>query len=560
MLFQKGQIYNKRLSIGILVSSCILCLAPFIDKAFNIDDPLFVWVAKQIHANPFDFYGFSVNWYGVEMPVSDITKNPPLASYYIALIAYWFGWSEVALHAAFLIPACAVVLGTYLLALEFCQRPLLAALAGMVTPVFLLSATSVMCDVLMLSLWVFSVYCWRRGILVNSYGYLLTASVLITACSLTKYFGMALIPLLIAYSVVEKKKIGIWVVFISFPIVILVCYQWITYVLYGKGLLLDAGAYAMSFRKTFNVEIISNVVNGLSFIGGCILIALFYAPILWKIGRMLISLLLIAMILLLLMRYELLIDYPIAGADGINWLFVCQLPLFVTAGVFFLFITVSDLLKNRDADSMLIFMWVTGTFIFTSLINWSVNGRSILPIVPVAGILVVRGLEQSQRSRRLQTQWFLYIPLVPVLLIALLVTRSDYRSANISRTAAMTIHEIYKKIPATMWFEGHWGFQYYMDKIGGVKAIDYEKPTLLKGDFVVIPSNNTHLKPVYNYMGTLIGNFNYDAVGFLTTMSKKSGAGFYSDIAGPLPFAFTSENSENFNVYRLLINKKTRFN
>jgi len=37
-------------------------LAPFLNKAFHIDDPLFIWMAQQIAKHPFDHYGFYVNW------------------------------------------------------------------------------------------------------------------------------------------------------------------------------------------------------------------------------------------------------------------------------------------------------------------------------------------------------------------------------------------------------------------------------------------------------------------------------------------------------------------
>ena len=87
----------------------IVCLIPFVNKAFHIDDPLFIWSAKQIQTSPADFYGFSVNWYGWNMPMAEVTKNPPVACYYIALVASLFGWSEVAMHTAFLIPAVAMV-------------------------------------------------------------------------------------------------------------------------------------------------------------------------------------------------------------------------------------------------------------------------------------------------------------------------------------------------------------------------------------------------------------------------------------------------------------------
>ncbi|HEX9286350.1 MAG TPA: hypothetical protein VF999_03675, partial [Thermoanaerobaculia bacterium] len=40
-----------------------LFLLPFVGKAFHVDDTLFLKAARQIREHPFDFYGFSVNWY-----------------------------------------------------------------------------------------------------------------------------------------------------------------------------------------------------------------------------------------------------------------------------------------------------------------------------------------------------------------------------------------------------------------------------------------------------------------------------------------------------------------
>jgi hypothetical protein len=59
-------------------------LAPFLAKPFNIDDPLFIWVAKNIQAHPLNPYGFNVNWFGTVTPMWLATENPPVACYYIA--------------------------------------------------------------------------------------------------------------------------------------------------------------------------------------------------------------------------------------------------------------------------------------------------------------------------------------------------------------------------------------------------------------------------------------------------------------------------------------------
>ena len=129
--------HSQLRSYVFLTVALFACLLPFSGKAFNIDDTLFVYVARQITQHPLDPFGFKVNWFLDAVPMAYETKNPPFASYYIAAAASFVGWSERALHLAFLLPALAVVWGTYRLAQRFTNSPLLAAAATLLTPAFL---------------------------------------------------------------------------------------------------------------------------------------------------------------------------------------------------------------------------------------------------------------------------------------------------------------------------------------------------------------------------------------------------------------------------------------
>ncbi|MGH7227421.1 MAG: ArnT family glycosyltransferase, partial [Gemmataceae bacterium] len=190
----------------VAVLICLGCLTPFVNKAFTIDDPLFLWAAQHIQQHPFDPYGFEVNWYIHPERMADVTKNPPLACYALALAGWLFGWSEIALHTAFLLPAAGAAWGTYRLAEKLCGRPLLATLVAVLTPVFLVSSTNVMCDTMMLCFWVWSLVCWRRGL--ERPRWLIVAGILISLCALTKYFGVSLIPLLFAYTLLRRRRVG----------------------------------------------------------------------------------------------------------------------------------------------------------------------------------------------------------------------------------------------------------------------------------------------------------------------------------------------------------------
>ncbi|OGW51539.1 MAG: hypothetical protein A2Y81_07885 [Nitrospirae bacterium RBG_13_43_8] len=534
-----------------LIIIIIICLAPFVDKAFHIDDPLFLWTAKHIQNHPLDFYGFSVNWYGTEMAMSDITKNPPLASYYIAIVASIIGWSEIALHLAFLIPAIGAILGTYLLARQFCLQPAAAALSGMLTPVFLVSSTNVMCDTMMLAFWVWAVYFWVQGLGKNKSHFLFLSALFISASALTKYYGVSLIPLLFLYSIFKRRSVGRWAFFLLIPVIILAGYQWATFVLYGKDLLIDAISYTSGVRQAESTGIFSKGLIGLAFTGGCLISVLFYSPLIWSKRVMAIGVFLIALSALTLPLIKTIGTFQLHDGNGVRWGIVIQFCLFAVAGVSLLALAALDLWKRRDAISLLLFMWIFGTFVFASFINWTVNGRSILPMAPAAGILLMRRISQQSESSQPGSHRAAYWPLIPAVLISLLVTWSDYTLANTARSAAFVIHNKYKSHDSTLWFQGHWGFQYYMESVGG-KAFDLKYSELTRGDIVIIPLQGTNLYPLHPDYAKLHQQIQFYPCRWLTTISHSTGSGFYSHFYGPLPFAAGSVPFEEYYVFSVI--------
>src|SRR5437588_827282 len=175
------------------VALCVLaCLLPFINKAFHIDDPLFLWTAERVRVAPLDFYGFRVNWFGLVMPMTDATANPPLMGYFLALGSLVGGWSEISLHLFALIPAVALGIGSYRLAATYSAKPLLAAVLLVITPGFLVCATSLMCDVLMAAFWVWAILLWEQGLKERKFKFLICAALLGGGCALSKYSGLSL--------------------------------------------------------------------------------------------------------------------------------------------------------------------------------------------------------------------------------------------------------------------------------------------------------------------------------------------------------------------------------
>jgi 4-amino-4-deoxy-L-arabinose transferase-like glycosyltransferase len=578
--------------IGSLALLTILFLLPFSDKAFHIDDPVYVWVAQQIHRNPLDFYGFEIYWQGAVCPVWAFNKNPPGTSYFIALAASLVGWSERALHLAFLVPAVGAIVGTYLLAKRMCPYPFTAALTVLVTPVFLISSTQLMCDTLLLCFWVWGVVLWIDGLEQSRIVSLVAAGTVMAVACLIKYPGINLVLLLFAYSLCYRRSIGWWMAPLVIPIAALAAYDLYTASLYGNGNFTTAmhvGASALE-RTTF--------VNGLTalvFLGGCVSPVLFYLPWLCS-GRQLLA---IGLVLILVVG-----GVPLLGShrgldlkteEGVVWLASIPIGVFACAGGLILGLATENLWKSRDSQALLLWLWIFGVFAFAGFVNWTINGRSILPLVPAASILLMRRIGNVRGLFTFNKAHSRVLAVLPAAAFAMMPTYGDYRLANSARTAARELKKIYSTETQQLWFRGHWGFQWYIQSEGAIPAgprvaslqrggplvrRDRASPLLRSGDVLILPENNPHVTgllilpakksevdiPLPIVAGDrlhpaplgqagpllLVGETRVHTfpVSRFTTTSRKNGAGFYSNYWGPLPYAFGRARPELYYAVR----------
>jgi len=555
-LQQHSPYWTSLRSYLLLGLATLACLLPFSGKAFHIDDPLFVWTAQQVAHHPFNPYGFHVVWYVTDMPMSAITKNPPLSSYYGALVGIAAGWSERALHMGFLLPALALVLGTYRLAERFTASPLIAAAAMLVAPGFLVSATGVMCDVMMLALWIWAVIFWLQGIDSGKPLHFVASSVLIAACALTKYFGASLILLLTAYSFLKQRRAGTWVWYLLIPVASLMGYQFWTKALYGRGLLWDAAQYARSPEHVDQASRFTSGLVGLSFLGGCALPILCCAPFLWHRRQLILGSLAGALAGLAVSRHWLA---PLIHNPEQHWTWIAaQFGFYVAGGISVLGLAVADYRKHYrgqgNADSALLALWVLGTFLFAAFLNWTVNARSLLPLLPAAAILLARRLDEDEirvaRARWPSGIWTLKLafPLALSAIVSLTIAWGDMAFADSGRNMAGLVHRQTQNQAGSVLFEGHWGFQYYMQRFGA-RPVEYDKFAFQTGDLVVIPENTTSTFPIAPQFVSTQQILQIDPRAHAATMAL--GAGFYSSVWGPLPFSFVRVPSEPYLVVGL---------
>jgi hypothetical protein len=536
-----------------LTFAVIACLVPFSGRAFHVDDTLFVWAAQQIAKHPLDPYGFEITWDATRTPMSDVTQNPPLASYYLALIARFAGWSERALHLGFLLIALALVLGTYRLATRFTRSPLLAALCALLTPGVMVSAASVMCDTMMLALWVWAALLWIEGLETGKRWLLIVSSVLMGASALTKYFGVSIVLLVLAYSLFRLRRVGFYLVVLLIPVALLPGYEWWTDNLYGHGLLQTAAEFARSQRAGTNGSSLAMLAVGLSFVGGCSLMGLCFGPFVWSRKQIAIGIVVGGIVSWAVVAGWIDMGLRVGHGPDNPWLTGVQLLFCIAGGFSILGLAVKDLAQKRDAESLFLGLWVGGTFFFAGFVNYAVNARSVLPLIPAAAILVARQLDLAAplSGRR---QMLVAIALVVSMMVSFWITYADSELADSARHASALVFEKTHGKGGKLFFEGHWGFQYYM-QAGGAEPLDLSNPQATSGDFVVIPHNNIQTRSLEPSMLDSEQALDLPLKSGASTISSQLGAGFYSSYWGPLPFAFGRVPMERYELSHLLFQR-----
>lgn len=540
------QRWHVRRPMLLLAALTLACLLPFVAQPPHIDDPLFIWTAEHIAENPLDFYGFSANWFGTEAPMIQNMKNPPLASYYLAIVGSVFGFHTVVMHLAMLLPAVLTVWGVAALADRLHLDPFLSGCLTLAMPVFLMSATMLMCDIMLLACWTWGVAFWVDGIQRRKSAPQAAAALCMALAVVIKYFGVALAPLLLVYALAERKKVGWWILWFAVPLATLVAYEAWTSHQYGAGLLADAAMYSANARAHARSDLnFETSFVAVLFLGGCLIGVLAYAPRLWALPWLVAIIVLICLVSVVsVSRGWLDAESVITTIHGQReqTILVIHVLLMVGAGLTVLALVVSDLKAHRDACSLLLALWVGGTFAFAGFLNWTIAGRSILPMVPAVALLVARGIERTSLLRGPRRWCADYGGVLFGIIVGLLGTWGNYEQSVTAYKAAHEVATKYLNEGNHLWFEGHWGFQFELQRLGA-QPLNYEDVDFAKGDFVVIPAYNTNLWELSGGVASTREVIEIPHRAPIATMRGPLYAGFYASVVGRLPYILLGQIS-----------------
>ena len=172
----------------------------------------------------------------------------------------------------------------------------------------------------------------------------------------------------------------------------------------------------------------------------------------------------------------------------------------------------------------------------------------MLPLIPASAILLARRLDENPLNPGGLWNARLAVPLALSLVASLSVAWGDTAFANSERNMASLINERLQAQAGSILFQGHWGFQYYMQQFGAHPA-ERNKLAFQTGDVMVTPENANNTFPIAAPFVSSEETLVTDPHAYAATMAR--GAGFYSSVWGPLPFSFGRVPAERYRVVHL---------
>lgn len=532
--------------LSILVITVLLLTVPFINMAFHWDDRDFIEQARVAAKDPLKFHFEDYSARGQFIKKYPF-RHPPLTSWYLGPILRVGGESEPLLHSAYLIFPLIATVSMYFLSRRFTRRPLVTTLLFIFTPGFLVMSHTLMGNLPGVSFWLLASALFIWG-LDRCDWKLLSASGLATAASILIFAqGITILPILFIYAALNRKiNLRVFAAFLI-PAIIYASWRYYFSSRYGRP-------PAISYRVDISSE--NQLRSVFVFIGGSIIFPL--ALIITFLRRKLDFLVAFALVPPLVTWAS----FYIMAKDDLSVLVGVQLAILAVAGYCILYGMFSrsvaeawEFLKDRKAptDTIFLMVWflsVAAMYAGTTTVPF-VAVRHMLPLFAPVILVFMRETESLWHNGEGLRKTFILITLVLTLAGGLSVSIADYRLAGVYRSVAQQAGQEYADSPVKVWSLGEFGMRYYMEKEGfeylGVKS------TAKPGDVVYYSEVNGRgvVAPLPEGYYKTLSRWDVEDEFPLRSMNPWSGAGFYGNLMGPLPFNFGTGKLDEISINEL---------
>lgn len=547
-------------SVSLLLCISFFCFLfiPFLNKAYHIDDAVWMDFARMVAWNPLKTapapYPFMGGMLTDFVPYDG--SHPPLVLYYMKLIMALFGDREIVMHSAFLIfPALAVVSLAGLTALLFPdakRSAMLVPLFAMAIPAFLVNAHNVMTDVPTLAMLLAALFWYCSAIEGDQTSHAYAGGLFLAASVFSSYQMVVFIPLIFLYAWKRKRLNRPFVFSLFFPVLVLVIWGFLIYNAFGIIPLLKSNIAASTqdlaseLGRGYSLSVLwERVVSILANLGTSLFFVYFvYAVVARKVIRVA-GMLLLGTVLCYLV---------LSRSSYYSFFHLLLLSSLIAAGLLLLVEAVVLTLRPQDTGSRaFLLIWaftVIGYNIF--ILPWG-SARYMLPAVPPLVILFLGGLDWDfrRKTRGIAVSLLLFLSAA----FGFSSSYADFVHADTYRKFAQEVNH-YRSVRSgslTVWYIGEWGMRYYMDRIGArYLQRDSREPEI--GDVLALPEMPIFWDPHISLIPRLKLRVvkEYPGSFSLKLFHRGSRAGFYSHHWGLLPFTYSAEPQETFQIWEVM--------
>ncbi len=546
-----------------------LTTLPFAAKAVHIDDVYFLEIAGNVLKDPLRPFAGAEALEDIDYRVFAQAgrcpdtfasmSHPPLVSYVMALVARLDGgFRELPLHLAFDLFALGAALAMYDLAKRFTRPSLVTTLLLVSSPVFVISAQSLMTDMPALALSLAALALFIRGTDRSLGPALLLSGVLAGLAILTRYSALLVLPLLCAYAVAQGRVRKAW------PALLGVCAVlglWVAQNLVVHGelhIVASARHYRLFYAgRGFDwTGLLNNTLGDMSGLGGTSFIAavlLLATGLCRRVVTFALGLFAAAMVFVVrpagIERLDL---YSVLEVIAVAASFAGGVLLLVEASwveALWPASSATRVVGAGERDSIFLAAWLLLSIGGALLLLPFGTARYLLPVLPPLWIVLVRRFwDRDPAPARIRTAAGLVIAQGLALSLVLGTVDQDY--AGRYRDLAARMRESYPN--RTVWFVGEWGFRYYMGQAGGryLKSTD-DSPQL--GDIVVRPliAGMHEMSPPLLARTSLVEQLPLRGRWPIRLMNFEAKAGYYSHHWGYLPWAVSNAPLEIVDVFEV---------
>ncbi|VTT97248.1 Uncharacterized protein OS=Fibrisoma limi BUZ 3 GN=BN8_03996 PE=4 SV=1: PMT_2 [Gemmataceae bacterium] len=473
---------------GLLAAPWVLALVVTVANAAKpvlIDDAAYLAYARQVAAHPGDPYGFVMFWWTVPEPAMTVLV-PPVVPYWLAINVAAFG-EHPWLLKLWLYP--------FVWALGWALRDLLRRFARgaetRVLPLLMLSpavlpTVNLMLDLPALGLGLAAVAVFARAADRSSWPLAAAAGALAALAMQTKYTALLVPPALLWYGVTHR---GIRLALVAVAVSVAGFAAWEGFLVakYGQSHFLFHLAERQSATATLAEQLHKKADLAPPLAGhlGCLGIGVtLLAACVLGVPRNVVA----AAAVLWAGCFARIVfappgEVPVAAFwQSFGWLFLVGLVLSARPLLFRGWVRV-----RRSGDAVFVGGWVllevAGYFALTPF----PAARRVIGLALVGGVLVARLLSRVERARphRRPPGWVFAFGIATGVGVAGLDTLDAFPEKVCAERAAEIVAA--ERPTGTVWFAGHWGFQFYCER-AGMRLVVPGGSVPRPGDVLVLPA------------------------------------------------------------------------